>query len=66
MKPHLRRVLRAAALLSTTAVLALLPVTAAEAAAKIEVRPHNALGTVLAGDFWWAAAASTRRTGTSP
>lgn len=46
MKPHLRRVLRAAALLSTTAALALLPVTAAEAAAKIEVRPHNALGTV--------------------
>lgn len=46
MKPHLRRVL---------------PVTAAEAAAKIEVRPHNALGTVLAPETSGGAApASTR------
>lgn len=53
MKQHLRRVMRGAAVLSTVIALALLPVAAAEAATKIEVGPHNALGTGLAGDFWW-------------
>lgn len=55
MTRHLRRAVRAAAVLGTATAFALLPVAVAEAAAKIEVGPHNALGTGLAGDFWWGS-----------
>jgi len=48
MKHHLRRAARAGAVLGTATAVVLLPVAAAEAAAKIEAGPHNALGTGLA------------------